>query len=182
MKVGKKCAIKIDQIEKIVSLTDLLTGGQTDKKTFLNLYFSYFKTTKKFLFLLSSGSVIFMKKKIDPDSKPWTLTGSISLYSFVWGVEKWSRYNHADISLEKGHHTHTRTGSCQSPNYTVCPGSSDPYYIVTYYINWVTILWTHSKYFRCREPCLLLVESEISKYFSLTALNKNQNYKQFVNI
>ena len=27
--------------------------------------------------------------------------------------------------------------------YTVCPGSSDPFYIVTYYINWVTTSWTH---------------------------------------
>ena len=27
---------------------------------------------------------------------------------------------------------------------TVCPGSSDPVYIVTYYIKWVTTSWTHS--------------------------------------
>ena len=26
---------------------------------------------------------------------------------------------------------------------TVCPGSSDPFYIVTYYIKWVTTSWTH---------------------------------------
>ena len=26
----------------------------------------------------------------------------------------------------------------------ICPGSSDPYYIVTYNITWVTTLWTHS--------------------------------------
>ena len=25
---------------------------------------------------------------------------------------------------------------------TVCPGSSDPKYLVTYYINWVTTSWT----------------------------------------
>ena len=29
--------------------------------------------------------------------------------------------------------------------YTVCPRSSDPFYIVTYYIKWVTTPWTHSK-------------------------------------
>ena len=29
-------------------------------------------------------------------------------------------------------------------NYTVCPGSSDPFYIVTYYINWVTTFWANS--------------------------------------
>ena len=27
---------------------------------------------------------------------------------------------------------------------TVCPGSSDPFYIVTYYIKWVTTSWPHS--------------------------------------
>ena len=26
--------------------------------------------------------------------------------------------------------------------YTVCPGSSDPSYLVTYYIKWVTTSWT----------------------------------------
>ena len=28
--------------------------------------------------------------------------------------------------------------------YTVCPGSSDPFYMVSYYIKWVTTSWTHS--------------------------------------
>ena len=28
-------------------------------------------------------------------------------------------------------------------SYTVCPGSSDPFYIVTYYIKWVTTSWTY---------------------------------------
>ena len=27
---------------------------------------------------------------------------------------------------------------------TVCPGSSDPFYIVTYYIKWITTSWTYS--------------------------------------
>ena len=30
---------------------------------------------------------------------------------------------------------------------TVCPGSSDPFYIVSYYINWVTSSWTYSRTF-----------------------------------
>ena len=29
--------------------------------------------------------------------------------------------------------------------YTVFPGSSDPFYIVSYYIKWVTTSWTYSK-------------------------------------
>ena len=28
--------------------------------------------------------------------------------------------------------------------YTLCPGSSDPFYVVTYYINGDTISWTYS--------------------------------------
>ena len=28
--------------------------------------------------------------------------------------------------------------------FTVCPSSSDPFYIVSYYIKWVTTSWTHS--------------------------------------
>ena len=27
---------------------------------------------------------------------------------------------------------------------TICPRSSDPFYIVSYYIKWVTTSWTHS--------------------------------------
>ena len=30
---------------------------------------------------------------------------------------------------------------------TVCAGSSDPFYIVSYYIKWVTTSWTHSSIF-----------------------------------
>ena len=29
-------------------------------------------------------------------------------------------------------------------DFTVCPGSSDPFYIVTYYMKWVTTSWTFS--------------------------------------
>ena len=32
--------------------------------------------------------------------------------------------------------------------YTICPASSDPFYIVSYYIKWVTTSWTHSMYFQ----------------------------------
>ena len=28
---------------------------------------------------------------------------------------------------------------------TVCPGSSDPFHTLSYYIKWVTTSWTHSK-------------------------------------
>ena len=29
-------------------------------------------------------------------------------------------------------------------NSTVCPVNSDPFYVVTYYIKWVTASWTYS--------------------------------------
>ena len=30
---------------------------------------------------------------------------------------------------------------------TICPRSIDPFYIVTYYIKWVTTFWTDSTYY-----------------------------------
>jgi len=33
-------------------------------------------------------------------------------------------------------------------NYTICPRSSDPFYIVTY-VKWVTTSWTHSNSLPC---------------------------------
>ena len=37
------------------------------------------------------------------------------------------------------------TGSVQThPDHTVCPGSSDPSHIVSYYIKGVTTSWTYS--------------------------------------
>ena len=39
---------------------------------------------------------------------------------------------------------HLTLSSSVSLLHTVCPGSSDPFYIVTYYIKWVTTSWTDS--------------------------------------
>ena len=47
---------------------------------------------------------------------------------------------------------------------TICPGSSDPLYIVTYYIKCVTTAWTHSMYlenttdlsYQVSQPSLLM--------------------------
>ena len=38
---------------------------------------------------------------------------------------------------------------------TVCPRSSDPFYVVTYYIKWVTTSWTHSNIARIWTSSLL---------------------------
>ena len=42
---------------------------------------------------------------------------------------------------------------------TVCPRSSDPFYIVTYYIKWVTTSWTHS--------IIFCYTNNVKKMFSL---------------
>ena len=34
--------------------------------------------------------------------------------------------------------------------FTVCPRSSDPFYVVSYYIKWVTTSWTHSMKLRLK--------------------------------
>ena len=39
-----------------------------------------------------------------------------------------------------------RTRGIDSRLYTVCPRSSDPFYIVRYYIQWVTTSWTYSNF------------------------------------
>ena len=52
---------------------------------------------------------------------------------------------------------------------TVCPGSSDPFYIVSYYIKWVTTYWTHSMYCRIitlnysRVPTKFQIHNKASK-------------------
>ena len=38
-------------------------------------------------------------------------------------------------------HTHQGTACTE---HTACPRSSDPFYIVSYYMEWVTTSWTHS--------------------------------------
>ena len=35
-------------------------------------------------------------------------------------------------------------GLADRKKYTICPRSSDPFYLVTYYIKWVTTSWTYS--------------------------------------
>ena len=42
----------------------------------------------------------------------------------------------------------------QAPGrHTVCPGNSDPFYIVTYFIKWVTTSWTYSTYCEGTASC-----------------------------
>ena len=53
---------------------------------------------------------------------------------------------------------------------TICPGSSDPFYIVSYYINWVTTSWTHGM-----TICLLLLYI----YISMEGVKKNKSRDVF---
>ena len=71
--------------------------------------------------------------------------------------------------------------------YTVCPRSSDPFYIVCYYINWVTASWTHSIciafslhcfyfLFRCPVPWMLLIYAAILVDWALTIFPNHGRY------
>ena len=46
---------------------------------------------------------------------------------------------------------------------TVCPRSSDPFYIVTYYIKWATSSWTYGKYQLHRKRDLRAQEAQSGK-------------------
>ena len=56
--------------------------------------------------------------------------------------------------------------------YTICPGSSDPFYIVSYYIRWVTTSWTHSnsgqEFLDSQFPIIAILNSACSNLFDLT--------------
>ena len=54
----------------------------------------------------------------------------VLIYLLIWTWGLMLRSRHIDLYVD-----------------TVCPGSSDPFYIVTYYIKWVTTSWTHSTNF-----------------------------------
>ena len=69
-------------------------------------------------------------------------------YYIKWVTTSWT-YS-IDESVEKRAlnpqlvNTRWLIGQCCAPAVTVCPRSSDPFYIVSYYINWVNTSWTHS--------------------------------------
>ena len=44
---------------------------------------------------------------------------------------------------------------------TVCPRSCDPFYIITYYIKWVTTSWTHSTYSKEASIHLLMARTNV---------------------
>ena len=52
------------------------------------------------------------------------------------------QYHDSKRDFESGYSNNDDTDSYYI---TVCPRSSDPFYIVTYYIKWVTTSWTHSR-------------------------------------
>ena len=59
---------------------------------------------------------------------------------------------------------------------TVRPGSSDPFYIVSYYLKWVTTSWTHSMTYPVLQIMFNLLKFEAKKYcahFKLISTNLN---------
>ena len=59
----------------------------------------------------------------------------------IYNIYPWRRCRDTAKLSNSGRHT-VRWKLQQT--FTVCPGSSDPFYIVTYYMKWVTTSWTHS--------------------------------------
>ena len=89
---------------------------------------------------MSGGSSLSLRSIV---RSAYQLCSFKSLYGFNWNLidnkilnlkSEDSRFHPGIIKL-----TITSTHLC-----TICPGSSDPFYIVTYYIKWVTTSWTHS--------------------------------------
>ena len=50
---------------------------------------------------------------------------------------------------------------------TLCPRSSDPFHVVTYYINWVTISWTNSSNRLSSRTYWILFEFQVCLFFLL---------------
>ena len=50
---------------------------------------------------------------------------------------------------------------------TVCPGSSEPIYIVTYYIKWVTTSWTDDRFKESKASCHCSMDESIRETFYL---------------
>ena len=59
---------------------------------------------------------------------------------------------------------------CRVADPTVCPRSSDPFYIETYYINWVTTSWTYSKSVKIISMIFLSESGSYSKIGNLITL------------
>ena len=58
---------------------------------------------------------------------------------------------------------------------TVCPRSSDPFYVVTYYIKWVNTSWTC-----CTLKCTLRAYASNLFLLVLVVIEHMQRYLQFV--
>ena len=70
----------------------------------------------------------FKEKNADPDQTFKGNFGSYFRIQILW-VSRFGSYRIRIRNISEG---------------TLCTGSRDPFYIVSYYINWVTTSWTHS--------------------------------------
>ena len=63
--------------------------------------------------------------------------------SINWNISNYIRV----LNVQEDSTHYIKTGKSfwrYSMQHTICPGSSGPFYIVPYYIKWVTTSWTHS--------------------------------------
>ena len=68
-----------------------------------------------------------------------------SFKKWVWAVVEGRRGAWSATMPRKLIFWSTQSSALSSINHTVCPESSDPFYIVTYYVKWVSTSWTYCK-------------------------------------
>ena len=62
----------------------------------------------------------------------------------MWREEREEKIKFADYDFLQRSKDGIRSQYCGLDIHTVCPGSNDPFYIVTSYMKWVTTFWTYS--------------------------------------
>ena len=65
---------------------------------------------------------------------------------------------------------------------TRCPRSCDPFYIVSYYIKWVTTSWTYSMLYICGKYSLYSISSPLYSFPMFKAYLIYQNGHDFLDI
>ena len=81
----------------------------------------------------------------------------------------WSKEINKKISTDKNISKKSSDGGKENAvfSYAVCPRSSDPIYIVTYYVKWVTTFWTYSNGQECSDQDVYKIISRISRQLLL---------------
>ena len=66
----------------------------------------------------------------------------------------------------------------QHPSHTVCPSSSDPFYLVSYYVKWVTTSWTYGRNITFSASSLMWSLGMNSTHFHTNVLGLRRSERQ----